>query len=73
VQVQIVAKNLQQHLLLLLPVCSEIIKLATAILQSSQPDNVDFHTQLEGKSGQRSKTNDQQRSTDLYYLTWRNY
>jgi hypothetical protein len=49
VQVQIVAKNLQQHLLLLLPVCSEIIKLATAILQSSQPENADFHTQLEGK------------------------
>lgn len=48
VQVQTVGKHLQQHLQLLLPVCTEIIKLATSII-NSQAGSPDFHSQLEGK------------------------
>ncbi|KAK7116135.1 hypothetical protein V1264_001871 [Littorina saxatilis] len=44
--VQTVAKHLQQHLLLLLPVCAEIVKLATSII-NNQASSPDFHSQLE--------------------------
>jgi len=43
-----VGKHLQQHLQLLLPVCTEIIKLATSII-NSQAGSPDFHSQLEGE------------------------
>ncbi|KAL8615071.1 hypothetical protein ACOMHN_013605 [Nucella lapillus] len=45
--VQAVGKHLQQHLLLLLPVCAEIVKLATNIIKESQTGSPDFHSQLE--------------------------
>ncbi|XP_076465936.1 putative E3 ubiquitin-protein ligase HERC1 isoform X3 [Babylonia areolata] len=45
--VQAVGKHLQRHLLLLLPVCAEIVKLATSIIRDSQAGSPDFHSQLE--------------------------
>nr|KAG5688183.1 hypothetical protein BaRGS_021374 [Batillaria attramentaria] len=45
--VGLVAKHLQQHLLLLLPVCAEIINHATGIIKFSSAGSPDFHSQLE--------------------------
>ncbi|PVD19395.1 hypothetical protein C0Q70_19883 [Pomacea canaliculata] len=45
--VQDIAKHLQQHLLLLLPVCAEIITHATTIIQASHNTSNECHNQLE--------------------------